>query len=128
VTKEDFDIQVGMTVYTAAGEKIGTVSQIAGFGSTRIHEVSAHQADGLATEAGSSTGYLKVDRTEVLGPGTEELVVPFPRIRESKPGYGVTLIDAAIPQTGLPQVEAPAVEAPKKHWWKGVRSKRKTHS
>jgi hypothetical protein len=125
VTKEDFDIHVGMTVYSAAGEKIGTVSQIAGFGSTRIHEVSAHQADGLATEAGSGTGYLKVDRTEVLGPGTEELVVPFPRIREATPGHGVTLIDAAIPQTGLSEAESPVVEASKKRWWKGGR---KTHS
>jgi hypothetical protein len=26
VTKDDFDIQVEMAVYTAAGEKIGTVS------------------------------------------------------------------------------------------------------
>src|SRR5579884_3576816 len=117
-----------MAVYTAAGEKIGTVSQVAGFGSTRIHEVSAHQADGLATEAGSGTGYLKVDRTEVLGPGAEELIVPFPRIRELKAGYGVTLIDAAIPQAGLPKAEPPAVEAPKKPWWKGGRNDRKTPS
>ena len=128
MTKDDFDIQVGMAVYSAAGEKIGTVSQVAGFGSTRIHEVSAHQADGLATEAASGTGYLKVDRTEVLGPGTEELIVPFPRIRELKAGYGVTLIDAAIPQAGLPGVEIPAADAPKKRWWKGVRNAPKTPS
>jgi hypothetical protein len=128
MTKDDFDIQVGMAVYSAAGEKIGTVSQIAGFGSTRIHEVSAHQADGLATEAGSGTGYLKVDRTEVSGPGAEEVVVPFPRIREVKAGYGVTLIDAAIAQTGLSEVEVPLVDAPKKRWWQGLRSGRKTRS
>src|SRR5947209_11424005 len=108
-----------MAVYSAAGEKIGTVSQVAGFGSTRIQEVSAHQTDGLATEAGSGTGYLKVDRTEVLGPGTEELIVPFSRIRELKADYGVTLIDAAIPQAGLPREEPPAADAPKKRWWRG---------
>ncbi len=122
MTKEDFDIQVGMDVYNSDGEKIGTISQVAGFGATRIHEVSAHQADGLATEAGSGTGFLKVDRTSVAGPGSGELVVPFSRIRDLKAGYGVTLIDAAIAEAGLPKARAPHVEETKGRWWRRPRN------
>ena len=83
MTKDDFDVQTGEAVYSASGEKIGTVRAVAGFGSTRIHGVSEHQADGLATQASSGTGYIRIDRTDVLGSETDDLVVPFNRAAAS---------------------------------------------
>jgi sporulation protein YlmC with PRC-barrel domain len=120
MTKDDFDIQTGMSVYGPNGEKIGTIASIAGFGSTRIHEVSEQQADGLATQASSGTGYVRVDQKEILGSQAEDLVVPFNRITEVKPGHGVILHDAVVPAVqGDPskRVEPAHAEAGEKPWW-----------
>lgn len=115
MTKDDFDIQPGMSVYGSNGVKIGTISHIAGFGSTRIHGVSEQQADGLATQASSGTGYVKVDQTDVLGSGADELTVPFNRISTVKSGYGITLHDA--PAVAAPDAPPIPVPASGKRWW-----------
>lgn len=120
MTKDDFDIQTGMSVYGPNGEKIGTIASIAGFGSTRIHGVSEQQADGLATQASSGTGYVCVDQKDILGSEAKDLVIPFNRITEVKPGHGVILHDAVVPSAreGALRGAQPAhAEASEKPWW-----------
>src|SRR5579864_2739629 len=92
-----FDIQSGMAVYTVDGEKIGTVTEIAGFGSTKIREDGERGTAGLVTQAKTGSGYFKVDRTEVQGlRAVAPLCVPFHGIRDVVPDHGVMLNDTVI--------------------------------
>jgi hypothetical protein len=126
-TKTDtFDIETGMAVYGANGEKIGSVTEIGGFGSTRVGLTSMEEGGERITEARTGTGYFKValDRE-----GAKGLVVPFHGIQHVTPGHGVTLKDAVI--TELPhQAEATdpgaakVEETPRRRWtmrWPGKR-------
>src|SRR5437016_1758697 len=92
---DTFDIQTGMAVTRANGRKIGSVVEIAGFGATEMHANSAEGADELVTQASSGTGYIKVTREDVMGPGTKDLYVPFHGIEDVTP-EGVILNDAVI--------------------------------
>jgi len=83
--QQTFDIETGMAVYGAHGQLIGTVTEIAGFGSTRIDHAS-DSTGAQVTQAQSGTGYLRVER-----PGREDLYVPFHGIKEVIPGHGVNL-------------------------------------
>ena len=88
--QQAFDIETGMAVYGGNGQIIGTVTEIAGFGSTRIAPATG-SADARVTQAQSGTGYLKVER-----PDRENLYVPFHGIDEVIPGRGVTLLATMV--------------------------------
>ena len=85
VEQQTFDIETGMAVYGANGQIIGTVAEIAGFGSTRI-DPAPGSVGAQVTQAQSGTGYLKIER-----PGREDIYVPFHGIDEVIPGHGVNL-------------------------------------
>ena len=75
---ESFDIEVGMAVIGLEGQPIGTVIEVAGFGSTQLHDRAHRGAPKGVTQAQSGTGYLKVDRTDVVGRrDAPALCVPF---------------------------------------------------
>lgn len=79
-----------MAVYGANGQIIGTVIEVAGFGSTCIGSASG-STGAQVTQARSGTGYLKVER-----PGKDDLYVPFHGIEAVIPGRGVNLTAAAL--------------------------------
>jgi hypothetical protein len=94
-----FDIESGMVVFASDGEKIGTVMNIAGFGSTKIRRAGAAETVELVTEAKSGGGYFNVDRRGVQGvPDVAPLCVPFHGIQEVVAGRGVILNDTIIEQ------------------------------
>lgn len=89
---DTFDLQTGMAVYTADGQKFGTVSTIAGFGSTRLPRPTEHDSAEFVIQAKTSSGYFNVDREGVPNmPGAVPLCVPFHGIEEVRPDYGVIL-------------------------------------
>jgi hypothetical protein len=96
VKPETFDIETGMAVYGANGEKIGRVAEIAGFGSTRIAGRPDDGATELVIQAKTGSGYFNVDRREVSGADVGSLCVPFRGIAEVVPDHGVTLNDTII--------------------------------
>jgi hypothetical protein len=79
---QSFDIRTGMAVYDRSGQLIGSVREIAGFGSTQVDKTSDDETSIVATQARTGTGYIRVDRTTVLGPGAADIYVPFPGIEE----------------------------------------------
>jgi len=85
---QNFDIEVGMAVHGATGESIGSVTEVAGFGSTRIkHATDLHAAS--VTQAHTGTGYFKVSQA-----GASDMCVPFVGIQDVDPAHGVTLTTA----------------------------------
>src|SRR5947209_3936251 len=91
---ETFDIEIGMDVYGADGQKIGTVTEVAGFGSTQVQETSHPEAAESVTQARSATGYIIVDG--VLGTNGNRLTVPFHGIATVTAEQGVVLNDTVI--------------------------------
>jgi hypothetical protein len=83
--QQTFDVETGMPVYGGNEQIIGTVTEIAGFGSTRIYPASG-STDAKVTQAKTGTGYIKVER-----PDREDLCVPFHGIEEVISGRGVSL-------------------------------------
>ena len=113
--QQSFDIETGMPVYGGNGEIIGTVTEIAGFGSTRID--SALGSTGApVTQAQSGTGYLKMER-----PGRDDLYVPFHDIEEVIPGRGVTLtatiVDGLRPGVDTLPRQADVTAQPLRRGW-----------
>src|SRR5947209_9998830 len=98
-----FDIETGMTVYGGNGQVIGIVTEIAGFGSTRIDHATNSEAPQV-TEAQSGTGYLRVK-----GAGGTTLHLPFHGIESVIPGHGVTLTKAMIDDLRT-RADGPATE------------------
>src|SRR5579859_3140598 len=89
-----FDIRTGMAVFGADGQKLGTVMDIAGFGSTKIQSVDEHGTSELVTQAKTVGGYFNLDRREVEGiRAAPPLCVPFHGIQDVVPGRGVLLND-----------------------------------
>lgn len=101
-----FDLEAGMPVYGPTGEKIGIVTEVAGFGSTQLGPVPVTGADDRVTEAQSSTGFFKVKRDTAEGSGMPDLCIPFHAIHEVTSGHGVILNDAFI--AGPQSTENPA--------------------
>lgn len=87
-----FDIEVGMAVHGPDGKRIGKVTEVAGFGSTHLPEIVHAETAAIVTQAQSGTGYLKVDRREVVGRrDAAPLCVLFHGVQGVIPGYGVML-------------------------------------
>src|SRR5947209_20496438 len=94
---DTFDIQSGMDVYTTNGEKVGSVMDIAGFGTTMIRRAGAPETAELVIEAKSGGGYFNVDRRAVQGVrDVAPLCVPFRGVQEVVAGRGVILDDTLI--------------------------------
>lgn len=88
--KQTVDVEIGMTVYGGNGQIIGTVIEVARFGSDRpgpAVNVTETQAD----QAQIGIGYVKVGR-----PGREDLHVPLHGIEDVVPGRAVTLTAATL--------------------------------
>lgn len=105
--KDDaFDLEAGMAVYGPDGQKIGRVTEVAGFGATRLGTAPSQGTDARVTQAQSGTGYLKVNREEVSGPAASDLCVPFHGIQDVTAEHGVilngTIISELRPDSGGP--------------------------
>ena len=85
-----FDIRTRMAVYGANEQLIGTVAEIAGFGSTRI-DPAPGSTDAQVAEARSGTGYLKVECSDKAA-----LYVQFHGIDKTIPGRGVNLTSTML--------------------------------
>jgi hypothetical protein len=110
---QSFDIEVGMAVLGASGQTIGSVTEIAGFGSTRVDHASDLHATKV-TQAQTGTGYIKVARS-----GSEDLYVPFRGIRDVVPDHGVTLNDTIIEELRhqLDPTTTMIAATPQRRWW-----------
>lgn len=119
---ECFDIESDMAVYTADGEKIGTVMQIAGFGSTKIRRAGDHGTAELVIQAKTGSGYFNIDRTEVQGiRAAAPLCVPFRGIQDVVPERGVilndTILDELHHQRDPRPIKAMITPATRRRWW-----------
>ena len=85
-----FDLEVGMAVYGEDGQAIGNVTEVAGFGSTRLDPASDANA-ARVTQAQTGTGFFKVGRADM-----GDLCVPFNGIKEIVQGQSVTLTAAGL--------------------------------
>jgi len=91
-TTDTFDLQTGMDVYTADGQKMGSVMDIAGFGSTTVRKSDKHDAGELVIQAKTGTGYFNVGPGDGQGlQAAAPLRVPFYGIEDVVLGHGVTL-------------------------------------
>ena len=89
---ETFDVEVGMAVTGPDGHKIGTVAEVAGFGATHVRETAHPETGASVTQAGSGTGYITVDRRDVVGRrDAAPLCVPFHGIAQVTAEQGVVL-------------------------------------
>lgn len=118
--QQRFDIETGMAVFGANGQIIGAVTEIAGFGSTRISP-PAGSTVAQVTQAQSGTGYLKVER-----PGRKDVYVPFHGIDEVIPGRGVSLTTAMLDELRhgvdpLPRKAPILAQPPRRGWSPGQR-------
>lgn len=100
---DTFDVKVGMDVYGVSGQMIGRVREVSGFGSTHVDGLSEGGHAELVTEARTSTGYLSIDRTGVLGSDAKDSYVPFHAIAGIDPARGVIL---SMAMTGEPDSPA----------------------
>jgi hypothetical protein len=114
-----FDLKVGMAVFGAKGEKIGTVTDVSGFGSAPARESSA--APRVETKASEGTGHFEIDRAESVGLSLGSLTLSFSAIGTVDAVKGVTLTDAAIAGLSNEPTKAPpiAVDTVKRktHFW-----------
>lgn len=95
--QESFDIQTGMAVYAADGQKIGSVMDIVGFGTTKISRAGEHGSGESVIQAKTGSGYFNVDRTEIHSTRSSiPLCVPFRGIQDVVAGHGVTLNSTII--------------------------------
>ena len=118
-----FDIRSGMDVHGADGQKIGTVAEVAGFGSSEVADPSEAGSADLVTQAQTGTGYFKMDPIGDVGRREDgAVVVPFNGIANVSLERGVTLNDTVM-ETLRRQKEEP--RAPEKlfepkserRWW-----------
>jgi hypothetical protein len=87
VTDHTFDIVIGMAVYGPDETKIGTVTEVSGFGSTLLRPTTGIEAGESVIQARSGTGYIKVKRDQ----GGTIATVPFHDIASVVPGERVTI-------------------------------------
>ncbi|HEV3310339.1 MAG TPA: hypothetical protein VG815_07460 [Chloroflexota bacterium] len=85
----NFDVKVGMTVYTAIGDKVGTVVNVAGFGTTRVLDGLQDSESGYTTQASGGTGHFGVKPSG--GPSGES----------ATPMYKFSDIDKVVEDHGL---------------------------
>lgn len=97
---QDFDIRIGMEVYDPDGQRIGSVREFAGFGSTQTPRAPDQEIAVVETQAKTGTGYIKVDQEAVLGPGATDLCVPFHGIQQITPEATLILNGAVISELG----------------------------
>jgi len=120
---DGFDIQTGMAVYTTSGEKIGTVLNIAGFGTTKIAGAGEQGTAEPVIQAKTGSGYFHVDRREAQGLRTAApLFVPFHGIKAGVIGHGGVGKDTIIGESSQrAAAEAPVttitLPTPRKRWW-----------
>jgi hypothetical protein len=126
MTPEIFDIETGMDVHAADGQKIGRVAEIAGFGATRIPRIPDQGTGELVIQAKTGSGYFNVDGWNVQGREAARLVVPFRGIHDIAPGRGVTLTATIIEEprqqrelhstdASIPKPMVPATI--RRRWW-----------
>lgn len=111
---QPFDVEIGMPVRDAAGQEVGTVVEVVGFGSTRVSGSSGAKV----TKAGSDTGYLKVRRRGSPDTDAQNLVIPFRSIAEISPEHLVILLCADDRRTALRPVDMPARDRPQTEGWR----------
>lgn len=115
-----FDVVPGMMVYGPSGEKIGRVTQVEGFGSTRLGAVPLERADERVTQAQSGTGFVKVNQEDILGTGAPDLYVPFRDIQSVTAEHDLILNSTVNtdPPKAVPQPAKAREEATRSGWQK----------
>ncbi|HZT97721.1 MAG TPA: hypothetical protein VFB34_12875 [Chloroflexota bacterium] len=121
---DTFDIELGMAVFDSEGRKIGTVSNIAGFGSGQVGGGSRTEAS--VTRASGGTGHFDVDRSNLPPGKSQPLCLSFSAIDKVVRDHGVVLTAAAATQISPPEAEPPpAAAVPAKgrglRFWRGAR-------
>lgn len=117
---DNFDLRVGMTVFTASGEATGTVVDIAGFGSARVLDGLENSDTEHTTRANLGTGHFGVKR--IVGPptGFADVRYKFRDIGAVVANHGVVLVETAAGRPVESLVPPPTKSAA---GWKGLRSR-----
>src|SRR4051794_33544109 len=96
---DSFDIKAGMDVYGTDGQKIGEVTEVAGFGRPQAGDPADGTGNGRPSGAGSGTGYLRVKRTAAEGAvPPADLYIRFRDVQEVTPERGVVVLEPSKPQ------------------------------
>lgn len=118
---DTFDLEAGMAVYAADGHRIGIVTEVAGFGNTKIPRSGDHDGTDFVIQAKTSSGYFNMDRENASStPGAVPLCVPFHGIDDVRAGYGVTLnatIIEELARQGDPR-STPAIDPKASRGWR----------